>query len=72
MTASSDPTMHWRCNNIPLSALGGGEGRGEAGEAPAPKGGAAHLTLPPFTAGPSLSPLKGGEGDSGFNAGRYR
>jgi formyl-CoA transferase len=33
-------------SNFSLSALGGGEGRGEVGVAPAPKGHATHLTLP--------------------------
>jgi hypothetical protein len=43
-----------------LSALGGGEGRGELGETPAPP----HLTLPIADAtGPLPLPPKGGEGD---------
>ena len=48
-----------------LSALGGGEGRGEVGEAPARNGGATHLTLPTASAaGPHpLPPQAGGEGD---------
>jgi very-short-patch-repair endonuclease len=45
---------------ISLSALGGGEGRGEVGETPAP----AHLTPPSLTRRvPSFSPLKGGESE---------
>jgi hypothetical protein len=43
-----------------LSALGGGEGRGELGETPAPP----HLTLPIADAtGPLPLPPMGGEGD---------
>src|SRR5258707_1128631 len=44
-----------------LSALGGGEGWGEVGDSRAPAG---RPTSPShaFGAGPSLSPLKGGEG----------
>jgi hypothetical protein len=58
-----DTTMHWQCNNISLSALGGGEGRDEVGEPPAPKLGTSHLTLPAASRrSPPLSPLKGGEG----------
>jgi hypothetical protein len=45
-----------------LSALGGGEGRGEVGGSGS-SGGGAHLTLPITPRRiPSLSPLKGGEG----------
>src|SRR5216684_8154156 len=44
-----------------LSALGGGEGWGEVGDARAPAD--THLTLPIASRRiPSLSPLKGGEG----------
>ena len=48
-----------RGNGRSLSALGGGEGRGEVGDSgPSP----AHLTFPRLRRGPLLSPLKGGEG----------
>ena len=52
--------------NLSLSALGGGEGRGEVGEAPAPFGGRDHLTLPvaPTTGPLPLPPQAGGEGTS--------
>jgi len=43
---------------VPLSAPGGGEGWGEVGESRA----VAEATSPSRFAGPSLSPLKGGEG----------
>ena len=46
--------------NFPLSALGGGKGRGEVGEPQAPIGGTTHLTLP--LRGPLPLLLKGGEG----------
>src|SRR6266851_2247900 len=51
--------------NIPLSAPGGGEGRGDAGGASAPDFGATHLTLPIADAtGPlPLPPQAGGEGE---------
>jgi hypothetical protein len=46
-----------------LSAPRGGEGRGEVGDRGS-HGGGAHLTLPIATRWvPSLSPLKGGEGE---------
>src|SRR6266850_7814596 len=45
-----------------LSAPGGGEGRGEVGDSRAPAD--THLTLPRRGVGPSLSALKGGEGNS--------
>ena len=52
-----------------LSAPGGEEGRGEAGDSRALAG--AHLTLPSAARRvPSLSPLKGGEGIFG-GAGGY-
>src|SRR5216683_7602178 len=44
----------------PLSALGGGEGRGEVGDSRALAG--THLTLPRLRRGPLPLPLKGGEG----------
>jgi hypothetical protein len=51
--------------SFPLSALGGGKGRGEVGETPAPP----HLTLPIADAtGPLPLPAMGGEGS--FVAGR--
>ena len=57
------------CGSAPLFALfalGGGEGRGEAGETPAPP----HLTLPITDAtGPRPLPLLGGEGGCVAGAG---
>ena len=48
---------------ISLSALGGGEGRGEVGAAPVSDTDPAHLTFPVANAtGPLPLPLKGGEG----------
>ena len=52
--------------NIPLSALGGGEGRGEVGGAPRPE----QPSYPPHppgaaTPGPSLSPRKRAERGKG-------
>ena len=57
--------MHRASRQFSLSALGGGEGRGEVGGTPARDGGATHLTLPVATAtGPlPLPPPAGGEGD---------
>jgi sulfur-oxidizing protein SoxY len=57
--------MHQASPQISLSALGGGEGRGEVGGAPARNDGATHLTLPVARAtGPlPLPPQAGGEGD---------
>jgi hypothetical protein len=55
--------MHaFQSPNIPLSALGGGEGRGEVGGAAgSPIGGTTHLTLP--LRGPLPLPAQaGGEG----------
>ena len=51
--------------DLSLSALGGGEGRGEVWEAPAPVRGPTHLTLPVAAAtGPlPLPPETGGEGN---------
>src|SRR5271165_2411960 len=53
-------------SDLSLSALGGGEGRGEGGEAPGSNGGATHLTLPIAGAmGPlPLPPQAGGEGNT--------
>jgi hypothetical protein len=48
--------------NIPLSALGGGEGRGGVGETPAPDGARPTSPSRALGAGPSLSPQAGGEG----------
>src|SRR5947207_2441538 len=56
--------MHQASPQFSLSALGGGEGRGEVGETPARNGGSTHLTLPTAgAAGPlPLPPQAGGEG----------
>src|ERR1700748_894490 len=48
--------MHQASPQFSLSALGGGEGRGEVGGSAAPARGPTHLTLP-------LPPQAGGEGD---------
>ena len=57
--------MNYIHRQFSLSAPGGGEGRGEVGEASARNGGASHLTLPTAKAtGPfPLPPQAGGEGD---------
>src|SRR5712692_6889574 len=49
-----------RANSIPLSAPGGGEGRGEVGDSRALAG--AHLTLPRLRRGPLPLPPKGRRG----------
>src|SRR5690348_39545 len=57
--------MYPESRQFSLSALGGGEGRGEVGGAPARNGGATHLTLPVVQAtGPlPLPPQAGGGGE---------
>ncbi len=57
---------------IPLSALGGGEGRGEVGEPPVPNSGVTHLTLPTLRVGPLPLPRRaGGEGQKGRESHGY-
>ena len=61
MEAEGDPAVILSAIQISLSAPGGGEGRGEVGDARAPVD--THLTLPIAARWvPSLSPLEGGEG----------
>ena len=71
-TVSHEPLTPKSSANLPLSALGGGEGRGEVGEAAAREFGATHLTLPVADAtGPlPLPPQAGGEGKHSSNADR--
>src|SRR5258707_921480 len=73
MHRSHSQTGGW---NILLSALGGGEGRGEVGEPPVSNSRATHLTLPAQPRGggpgPSLSPRKRAERGKCSRLNRYR
>ena len=73
MTQARNPPKLTPSSKIPLSAPGGGEGWGEVGEIPRPPAPTSpfhpHPPLPRKRArvregaGPSLFPLKGGEGN---------